>query len=342
MPYYSISTPSTGNATQLQSRPISTAAPAAGNSLVWDGSAWVPANGATGATGPAGADGAKVYHGAGAPSETFGNSGDLWVDTAGQRIYGPKANGAWGTPMNLAPGLPGPTGAAGAGSTGPTGAPGSQGQPGAAGASVTGATGARGVDGQVGSQGATGPTGAQGVDGAAGSPGASVTGPTGPVGPASSVTGPAGAPGAAGGSGSNGATGPTGAPGAAGSNGAASTVTGPTGATGAAGSGGPPSVTGVNLSATGVYNPLTLDGSYDIYYLTLATGAAIQSLNITGPTGTTKQFLNIGTTGSATFNHATGANANAQFAVPWAGSVVAPTGGGNVVAQYDGNRWRVI
>jgi hypothetical protein len=65
-------------------------------------------------------------------------------------------------------------------------------------------------------------------------------------------------------------------------------------------------------------------------------------LNITGPTGTTKQFLNIGTTGSATFNHATGSNANARFAVPWSGSVVAPTGGGNVVAQYDGTQWRVI
>jgi hypothetical protein len=101
-------------------------------------------------------------------------------------------------------------------------------------------------------------------------------------------------------------------------------------------------VTGVNLSGTGVYNPLVLDGAYDVYYLTLATGAAIQALNITGPTGTTKQFLVIGTTGAATFQHATGANANAQFGVPWAGSVVAPANGGNVVAQYDGNRWRVV
>jgi hypothetical protein len=101
-------------------------------------------------------------------------------------------------------------------------------------------------------------------------------------------------------------------------------------------------VTGVSLSATGTYNPLTLDGAYDVYYLTLATGAAIQALNITGATGTTKQFINVGTTGSATFNHATGTNANARFFVPWAGSVVAPTNGGNVVAQYDGNQWRVI
>jgi hypothetical protein len=96
------------------------------------------------------------------------------------------------------------------------------------------------------------------------------------------------------------------------------------------------------LSGTGVYNPLTLDGGFDVYYLTLATGAAIQALSITGPTGTTKQFLVVGTTGAATFQHATGANANARFAVPWAGSVVAPVNGGNVVAQYDGTQWRVI
>jgi hypothetical protein len=101
-------------------------------------------------------------------------------------------------------------------------------------------------------------------------------------------------------------------------------------------------VTGVSLSATGTYNPLVLDGAYDVYYLTLATGAAIQALNITGATGTTKQFINVGTAGAATFNHATGTNANARFAVPWAGSVIAPTGGGNVVAQYDGTQWRVI
>jgi hypothetical protein len=119
----------------------------------------------------------------------------------------------------------------------------------------------------------------------------------------------------------------------------------PFGAAGEQGPTGPAyqtTVTGVSLSGTGTYNPLTLDGAFDVYYLTLATGAAIQALSITGPTGTTKQFLNIGTTGAATFNHATGANANARFAVPWAGSVVAPTGGGNVVAQYDGNQWRVI
>ncbi len=320
MPYYSISTPTTGNATQLQSRPISTAAPSSGNSLVWDGSAWVPANGVTGATGPAGQDGAKVYHGDGAPAAAFGTSGDLWVDTTGQRIYGPKANGSWGEPMNLAPGLPGPTGATGVGATGPAGVAGATGATGAAGASVTGPAGSAG---SVGATGATGPAGQAGTSGSNGAVGA--TGPTGAAGSA----GTNGAAGAAG------ATGPTGASGASGSNGEA-------GATGATGPAYQTTVTGVSLSGTGTYNPLTLDSSFDCYYLTLATGAAIQALSITGPTGATKLLLNIGTTGVATLNHATGANANARFATVVQGNIQLTTGGGATVIQYDGAAWRVL
>ena len=171
------------------------------------------------------------------------------------------------------------------------------------------------------------------------------------------ATGPTGLPGAAGSNGSNGsvgATGPTGSPGAAGSNGAASTVTGPTGSAGTSGSagatgptgpggaGGSPTVTGVSLSGTGVYNPLILDGAYDAYYLTLATGAAIQCLDITGPTGTTKLFMNIGTTGLATINHATGVNANARASVQTQGNFLLPTFGGVAVWQYDGAAWRVF
>ena len=252
----------------------------------------------------------------------------------------------------------GPTGQAGVGSTGaastvtgPTGARGSDGAAGSVGstgpqgASVTGPTGGRGNDGAAGAQGPTGPSGARGADGAAGSPGASVTGPTGPqgnpgeTGAASTVTGPTGAPG------SNGAastvTGPTGAPGSNGANG----TNGSAGATGNTGPTGPvyaPSVTGVSLSGTGTYNPLTLDGAFDVYYLTLATGAAIQCLNITGPTGTTKQFMNIGSTGTATLNHATGVNANARVSNVTQGNFLLPILGGVAVVQYDGNQWRVF
>jgi hypothetical protein len=161
-------------------------------------------------------------------------------------------------------------------------------------------------------------------------------------------------------------TGPTGATGAAGAAGAASTVTGPTGATGpqgtagtngtngtngsagaagATGATGPvyaPTVTGVSLSATGVYNPLILDGAFDVFYLTLATGAAIQALSITGSTGTTKQFMNIGSTGVATLNHATGTNANARFSNVTLGNIQLPILGGVAVLQYDGAAWRVF
>jgi len=79
-----------------------------------------------------------------------------------------------------------------------------------------------------------------------------------------------------------------------------------------------------------------------VYYLTLATGAAIQCLNITGPTGTTKQFMNIGSTGVATLNHATGVNANARISNVTQGNFLLPILGGVGVVQYDGNQWRVF
>ena len=230
---------------------------------------------------------------------------------------------------------------------------------------LTKATGVTGTDRLILSR-ITGPSGTVGTrsvtlaeilalaTGGGGSGGVGATGPTGVPGAASAVTGPTGGRGADGSNGSAGATGPTGLPGAAGSNGAASTVTGPTGSpgtsgsagatgpTGPGGAGGSPTVTGVSLSGTGVYNPLTLDGSYDVYYLTLATGVAIQCLNITGPTGTTKLVMNIGTTGLATINHATGVNANARASVQTQGNFLLPTLGGVAVLQYDGAAWRVF
>jgi hypothetical protein len=117
---------------------------------------------------------------------------------------------------------------------------------------------------------------------------------------------------------------------------------GAAGSTGPAGAGGGLTVTGVSLSGTVVYNPLVLDGAYDIYYLTLATGAAIQCLNITGPTGTTKQFMNIGMTGLVTINHATGVNANARASIQTQGNFLLPPFGGVAVLQYDGAAWRLF
>ena len=165
--------------------------------------------------------------------------------------------------------------------------------------------------------------------------GSGIAGPTG-------VTGPTGA----------GATGPTGAVGAAstvtGPTGAASTVTGPTGATG-------PSVTGpTGLSYTNVvvtptglsavtvtgYNP----GAGDIYRLVATTGVSLQGLGITGIDGESKLFINVGTTGAITLNHATGPLGNAQFAVPWAGNYVMDQNGGAALLVYDSTSsvWRVV
>lgn len=139
MPFFSLPASLTGNATQLQGRAVSATAPAANQVLAWSGSAWLPA---TGVTGPTGADGAQFYGGSGAPSAGFGNSRDFWLDTTNGRLYGPKADGSWGSPLQLQSGAQGPsgvtgaTGPAGQSYTGPTGVGGETGPTGAYGASV--------------------------------------------------------------------------------------------------------------------------------------------------------------------------------------------------------------
>ena len=173
--------------------------------------------------------------------------------------------------------------------------------------------------------------------------GSGIAGPTGVTGPTgASVTGPTGAAGAAG------ATGATGATGSAGVAGAASTVTGPTGSTG-------PGVTGpTGLSYTNVVvTPTALSavtvtgyspGAGDIYRLVATTGVSLQGLGITGVDGDSKLFVNVGTTGSITLNHATGPNGNAQFAVPWQGNYVLDIRGGAALLVYDSTSsvWRVV
>jgi hypothetical protein len=191
--------------------------------------------------------------------------------------------------------------------------------------------------GIAGPTGVTGPTGAAGAAG----PASTVTGPTGA---ASTVTGPTGA--------ASTVTGPTGAASTVtGPTGAASTVAGPTGATG-------PSVTGptgssytnvvvtptalaANTTVTG-YNP----GSGDIYRLAVtgSTGVVIRDLGITGIDGDAKLLVNVGATAPITLNHATGPNANARFAVPWAGNYVLDANGGAALIVYDSTSavWRVV
>jgi hypothetical protein len=181
---------------------------------------------------PSGAS--PVLAGTTAPTGGVGNPGDLFIDTSGKFLYGPKdAVSGWPSGIDLSQG---PTG--GQGVTGPTGSLGPSGPTGNTGGYAFAATGATaptlttpgaiwldtssgryfvryetqfieiGVQGERGPTGpsvtgpsgpsVTGPTGPQ----VTGPTGPAVTGPTGPTGPESTVTGPTGP--------SDGPTGPTG------------------------------------------------------------------------------------------------------------------------------------
>lgn len=95
--------------------------------------------------------GNTVLNGTTAPISTIGNVGDFYIDTAQNRIYGPKTADGWSIPVSLVgpqgiQGLTGPEGPQGpVGLTGTTGAQGPQGNTGA-----TGPQGPRGEPGQVG------------------------------------------------------------------------------------------------------------------------------------------------------------------------------------------------
>jgi hypothetical protein len=262
MPYFSTTTPSSGNATQLQGRAVSPTGPALGAVLTFLGSGasgtWVPALGTPGPQGPAGRDGATWYSGPGAPSLAVGISGDWWLDTTNGRLYGPRTNNSWGSPLQLQSGPAGPTGERGA--TGQAGAAGAAGQ------SITGATGSRGASGAAGVRwyrGNGSPTANVGGDGdmyldstnvvlfgpkGSGSwpAGVVLRGPTGPAGSGGGGVGSVGPTGERGSTGERGAagldgqsiTGPTGPRGDVGPQGAAGaagqSITGPTGPAGAA------------------------------------------------------------------------------------------------------------
>lgn len=164
MPFFSISSPSSGNATHLQGAPLAATAPATGTVLTFNGTAWQAAQGVTGPTGPYGTDGHRFYSGSGSPPSNVGVSGDFYIDLGNALLYGPKANGSWGGGLSIQGGptgasVTGPTGAAGQSSTGPTGAAGATG---AAGESITGPTGEVGATGATGAEGATGATGPTG------------------------------------------------------------------------------------------------------------------------------------------------------------------------------------
>jgi hypothetical protein len=212
-----------------------------------------------------GGGGNTILSGSGAPSSGGGVNGDLYLDSAASRLYGPKAAGSWGAGVSLI----GPAGSAGAtGATGATGAAGASATV-AVGSVTTGAAGSSASVSNAGTSSAAvlnftiprGDTGATGTTGAAGSAATvsvgSVT--TGAAGSSASVTNtgtssaavfaftiPRGDTGA---TGSAGATGPQGPAGAAGS---AATISVGSVTTGAAGSSA--SVTNSGTSSAAVLN----------------------------------------------------------------------------------------
>jgi hypothetical protein len=172
--------------------------------------------GPMGPQGPAGLNGNTILYGAGIPLPTVGSTGDFYINTSNNFIYGPKAGGAWppGTSLIGPQGAQGPQGPQGV--AGPQGIPGPQGVQGPAGA-----------DGNTVLYGAADPTNAQGVNGnfyintstnfwfgpKAGGvwpAGISLIGPQGPQG----IPGPQGVQGPQGNVGPQGPQGPQGTPGA--------------------------------------------------------------------------------------------------------------------------------
>lgn len=106
--------------------------------------------------------GSALRSGQQAPSSSLGNTGDYYIDTANNRLFGPK-NAVTGWPAG-AVSLTGPAGPAGV--QGPQGAQGPAGPQGATGATgPAGAQGAQGIQGPQGVQGAKGDKGDVGVPG---------------------------------------------------------------------------------------------------------------------------------------------------------------------------------
>lgn len=270
----------------------------------------------------AGLDGKTVLNGTGIPAGTNGLVGDFYIDTAANKIYGPKATNGWGIGTSIVgptgpqgsqglkgdTGLTGPagpkgdiglTGAAGpagpkgdTGLTGPAGSTGPQGLQGLKGDS--GAIGATGAQGLKGDTGLTGPTGAKGDKGDTGPQGTQglkgdngLTGPAGPKGD-TGITGPAGAKGDTGLTGPAGATGPQGIQGLKGDKG----DTGAAGLKGDTGAVGPQGLQGLkgDKGDTGETGPSGSQGLKGDKGDTGATGA-------TGPKGDTGLIGPVGATG---------------------------------------------
>ncbi len=272
---------------------------------------------------PSGAS--PVLAGVAPPTGGIGQNGDLFIDTAGRTLYGPKAAGSWPTGIDLSFGPTGVTGSTGPiGPSGPTGVTGGIAftvgptAPTAPDLTVAGAVWLDQNTGQyfvrydtqfieIGVQGERGPTGVTG---------ASVTGPTGAVGAASAVTGPTG----------QSITGPTGA------SGAASTVTGPTGAVGSFSDAQliSPQVTGYTLVLADAGKLLTFDTTGTVSVIVPAASS------VAFPTGTHVDLARLGT-GAVQVTGATGVTVNATPGTSLRAQYSAAS-----MVLYQGDKWIVV
>lgn len=132
------------------------------NIYYWNGTGWVldssqglqgipgtngtnGTNGANGTNGSNGLDGKTVRNGAGVPSNGLGVDGDFYINTSLWTIYGPKANGLWGSGVSIV------------GMNGTNGTNGVNG--------VNGANGSNGVNGSTWFSGSSTPSSGLGVNG---------------------------------------------------------------------------------------------------------------------------------------------------------------------------------
>ena len=251
------------------------------------GTSLVGPAGAAGAAGSPGTNGTSILVGAGVPSSTLGNNGDLYFDTSAKTILGPKALGNWpatGTVLTGATGPQGPQGLAGA----------------------NGATGPTGLDGKTIRSGSGTPTASLGNDGdfyidtstsTLFGPKSAGAWPAGVV-----LMGATGATGATGAQGITGATGTTGLTGLTGNTGS----TGLTGASGAAGTNGTNGANGTSV-LSGTVNPVLGQGNDGDFYINTtsstlfgpkAAGSWPAGLSLVGPTGATGLTGAAGATGA--------------------------------------------
>ena len=274
--------------------------------------------------------GSPVLAGSGAPTGIMGGVGDLYLDTTGKYLYGPKdAVTGWGAGLDVSSGPSGPTGATGM--TGPSSMiTGPTGRTGPTGPNITGSTGA--ASNVTGPTGNTGPTGL-GDTGPTGSTGNQEFYSTGPTAPAAILDGALwlddstgryylrydGVWVEVGVQGEQGVTGPSGGP------------TGPSGPTGAGSRGG--------ISLTTATGTVVLTSVSDLYQFINPNGS---TRTVELPTGVAAGFDFVIKNTSSNWEHQLLVATNTATGVVTIKSDFAGAYRGNATVVFDGTNWQQI